>query len=172
MKRIILLAAVVALSLNIMAQKTSVVPKNYVLDKETDYKAYEKDVLNTIDWLVETPVNEQPGSRSEAIRFLTLWFVGTPDVHIEVSSEVVTFISNYDLFLMFMAGWTKHDIETNTFDNKIDSSVAGIELAIQYYEKNKGAMKKDKDIEKYIKLQKQGKLKEHLEKVYQKLEQQ
>lgn len=153
-----------AISFALFAQDFEV-PKNYKLDKVEDYAPFESDVVKTIDWLMNTPVNEQLELRAEASAFLLKWIIGSPNVKIELKHEIATFMeSSPDLLLIFMCGWTKYAIVSKDYDNKIEGNAAGIESVIVFYIKNRSVLSKDKNVEKYIKMKEKGTLKEYLQK--------
>ncbi len=164
MKKSLSFLMVLFLALNIAAQEFEV-PKNYVLKNKADYPKYETDVLKAIDWLLQTPINSQPEKRIEVNRFLIMWLTGSPDVSIEIKSEIVSFSKlNPDLLIIFMGGWTKYALENNYSKNKVMGNMKGIETVIEFYQKNKSDLKKDKHVEKYIKMKDKGKLEEFLSK--------
>jgi len=151
-------------SLKVIAQDFEV-PKDYKFEKAEDYKSYQEDVISCINWLEKTAVNDQESKRKEASKFLLVWLTGSPDVRIEIGENIVTFISSSpDLLMIFMGGWTKYSLETGKIDDKIGGNLAGIEDVIEFYLKNKEFLKKDKNIEKYIKMKDKGTLKEYIEK--------
>jgi hypothetical protein len=152
------------LTFNLVAQQFEV-PKNYVLKEKSDYPKYENDIIKGIDWLLQTPINAQAEKRKEVNRFLIMWLTGSPDVSIEIKSEIVNFTNlNPDLLMVFLGGWTKYALENNYSKNKIMGNQKGIEAVIDFYQKNKNDLKKDKQVEKYIKLKDKGKLEEHIAK--------
>lgn len=164
MKTITLLLILITLPIGLYAQDFEV-PKNYTLDKAEDYAPYEQDIINCFDWLMITPINEQTEKRKEANIFLLKWLIGSPNVHIEIKQEIVTFIgTSPDLLMIFMGGWTKYSLESKNFDNKIEGTKAGIESVIEFYNKNRKFLPKDKNIEKYIKMKKKGTLNDYIEK--------
>ena len=151
------------LSLGIFAQEFEV-PKNYKFDNAKDYDKYESDVVRCVDWLIKTPVNEQADKRQASNAFLLKWISGSPKVHIEVKQEIVTFLDDGDLLMIFMGAWTKYSIESKAFDDKINGTMNGIESVIDFYIRNKGSISKNKGVEKYLKLKEKGTLKEFVEK--------
>lgn len=164
MKTFILALLTSIFTLGLFAQEFEV-PKNYILDKAEDYAPYEKDVVDCFNWLIETPLNEQEAKRKEANAFLLTWLSGSPEIEIELKQEIVTFMrTSPDLLMIFLGGWGIHSLETRDFNDKVGGNLAGIEAAIEFYKKNKNFLSKDKYMEKYIKLQKNGKLKEYIEK--------
>ncbi len=141
------------------------VPENYVLIKVEDYAPYEKDVIACVNWLQETPVNESGSIRVEVNTFLMKWLSGSPNVHVEIKPEVVTFMgTNPDLLMIFIGSWAKYSLETKEYDDKYGGSLAGIEAVIAYYKTNRKILKKDRNVEKYVKMKDKGKLEKYLKK--------
>jgi hypothetical protein len=140
------------------------VPANFQPKNESDYAKYESDVLKCIQWLKETPANEQTEKQKEANAFLLKWMTGSSTVHIEVKQEIVTFMDTPELLMIFMGGWTNYTLETKDADNKVNCSLAGVEAVIEYYTKNRALLSKSKGVEKYIKMKEKGTLKEYIQK--------
>ena len=164
MKTITLSFILLTISIGLFAQDFEV-PKNYKLDKAEDYAPYEQDVIKCFDWLMKTPINEQTSKRKEANAFLLKWLSGSPNVTIEIKQEIVTFMgTSPDLLMIFMGGWAKYSLESGNFNNKIEGSKAGIESVIEFYNSNRQALPKDKNVEKYIKMKEKGTLNEYIEK--------
>ncbi len=164
MKKITFTLILTTISLGLFSQDFEV-PKDYKLVKVEDYAPYEQDVINCVDWLMITPLNENAAKRKEANAFLLKWLTGSPNVHLDIKSEIVTFMSTSpDLLMIFMGGWAKYSLETKDFNNKVEGSLAGIESVIEFYKKNRELMPKDKNVEKYIKMKEKGTLKEYIEK--------
>ena len=132
-------------------------------DAEIDYELYEEDVLKAVDWLIETPLGEEPEARKEISGFLVQWISGTPKVTIEISAGVVTYMDCPECLVIFMGGWTKYALESGDYENKIKGNLAGTESVIAFYKKNKNVLGKNKAIEKLIKLQKNNKLEAYIE---------
>ncbi len=167
MKKLLLAGIVLFQGMCLFGQEFQV-PQNYTLVKVEDYAPYEQDVLNGIKWLSGTPVNKETDKRKEVNAFLMKWMMGSPNVKLEVRQDVVTFISSPDLLMGFLCGWTKYSLETKNYTDKLKGNLAGIENAIDIYQKNKSILPKDKNIEKYIKLQSKGKLEEEIAKILKK----
>lgn len=164
MRKIFSLLMFTILTINLVAQEFEV-PKNYVLEQKEDYSKYEVDILKGIDWLTQTPINQQAVKRKEINTFVMEWLTGSPTVNIEIKQEIVSFLgSNPDLVMIFMCGWTKYSLETKDFSNKIKGNQLGVEAVIDFYLKNKENLKKDKNVEKYIKLKEEGKLNDYISK--------
>ena len=162
MKSILSTAFVLSFMLSLSAQEFEV-PK-YQLKKAEDFAQYEKDVVGAVNWLMDTPVDAQPDKHKDVNKFLVEWISGSPNVSIEIKGEIVTFMSpNADLLVIYMGGWTKYVLETKDTD-KQKGTLNGLESVIQFYQKNKDKLKRDKNVEKYIDMKEKGKLEEFVKK--------
>ncbi len=165
MQRKTILAAMALCVISTVAFSQDVqVPTNFQPKNESDYAKYESDVLKCIQWVMQTPANEQTGKQKEVNAFLLMWMSGTSSVHIEVKQEIVTFMDTPELLMIFMGGWTKYTLETKDADNKVNCSMAGVEAVIEYYTKNRALLSKNKGVEKYLKMKEKGTLKEYIQK--------
>ena len=164
MKRLFGIILFSVLTFSLVAQEFEV-PKNCVMTKDEDFAKHEGDVLKGIDWLLNTPINIQPEKRKEVNGFFMTWLTGTPTVSIEIKPEIVNFMKpNSELLMIFMCGWTKYAIESKDSKNKTMGNQKGIEAVIDFYIKNKESLKKDANVEKYIKMKEVGKLEEFISK--------
>ncbi|MGC4035653.1 MAG: hypothetical protein QM764_06800 [Chitinophagaceae bacterium] len=119
----------------------------------------EKKVLATINWLENTPIDEDPAKHKLQYALLTAWITNSPTVTIEVNSRILTFTKkNNDLIMLFMAGWTKYSLENNYAKDNLQGNLAGIRSAMKVYKQNPKSMKKDKEMEKLITLEEKGEL--------------
>lgn len=148
-------------STSLLAQEVNI-PKDLKFENAEDYKKTEPLVLRATEWLVKTPVSENPDKRKEINAFLMKWMSGSPTVSIELVSGIVP-LDCADCLMSFMSGWTRYSLENNYSKNKVDGAVAGAENAIEFYLNNKSELGKNSDMEKLIKQQKKGKLPEYIE---------
>ncbi|MBI1838450.1 MAG: hypothetical protein HYR91_14400 [Flavobacteriia bacterium] len=162
MKKLFIFLIALSSNLTLIAQDFEV-PENYTLKKDDDYKKYEEDVINCFDWLMQTAPNTEKDKALLANKFLITWISGSPKVTIELNEKVTTFIkSSPELVIIFMGAWTKYAIEEEDYSNKLQGNITGIEAVIEYYQKHKALLNKDKNIEKYIKMKEKGTLEENI----------
>ena len=158
MKKLFVIALCLLFSQVAWAQKFSVpnIPEKI---EKSEYVNYEKDFLRCMDWLEShSPSATQ---RKDVNSFVLWWLSGTPDVHIEVSTDVANF-QNGDLLLLYIGGWAKHSIN-NPDASDVDGSMAGFETVINYYQKYKDSIGKNKGVEDIIKMKNKGALRQHIE---------
>jgi hypothetical protein len=167
MKKRSLLLVFVFASKAILAQDFSV-PKNYKFEKVQDYAVYEQDIIACIDWLYTIPLDQHEAKRMEANAFLMKWLIGCPHVTIEIHPEIVTFMkSSPELLMIFMGGWARHSLISADGKSKVDGNIAGLEAVMDFYSRNKSAIGRDVNVEKYLKMKKKGALRKHVEKYAQ-----
>ncbi len=139
------------------------VPQDITLNKPDDYARYETDISHCIDWFMNTPLNEQVSKRKDAYAFFLKWLTGAPNLSVGITTEIVTFSEpNTDLLFIFMGGWTKYALESKDYKNAYMGNLKGVESVIEFYQKNKNDLKKDKNVEKYIKMKEKGTLENYI----------
>lgn len=160
MKLYLILFAIVlyqGISVNIYAQDFKV-PKDYTLDSEEDFAKYKEYIIPCINWLENTPINQQANKRKEANVFLITWLTGTPDLVLELNADMLNFSKkNPELIATFMGGWAKYDLENPGNKDKIKSNYAGFKSVMKVYKMGNG-IQKDKEMDKLIKLDEKGEL--------------
>ena len=160
MNKIKMLICLLFVSASLLAQNVDI-PSDLKLENAEDYKKTEHLVLNSTEWLLKTPISENPSKRKEINAFLMKWMSGSPTVSIELVSGIVP-LDCADCLMSFMSGWTKYSLENDYSKNKVECAVAGAENAIEFYKKNKSELGKNSDMEKLMKQQKKGKLKKYI----------
>lgn len=160
MNKIKLMTLLLFVSTALFAQNVEI-PGDLKLKKASDYKTYEPLVLDVIDWLADTPVNEQEAKRRELNAFLMKWVSGSPTVSIQVVSGIVP-LDKAEYLMAFMGGWTKYSLNNDYAKDKITCAIAAAEHSIAFYEKNKSELGKNSDLEKLIKQKKKGNLKDYI----------
>jgi hypothetical protein len=137
----------------------------FQLKTEKDYKETEKYVINATNWLINEDTGQKTDKNKLISTFLIKWAEGSPYVSIPISQKVVTYSQNPDYLLVFIAGSLKYSIENKDYKSKYKASIAGTKSVIKYYLRNKKNLGSDEGIEKFIKLEKSGKLDEYIQKV-------
>ncbi len=156
-----MLICLLFVSTSLLAQNVGI-PSDLKLENAENYKETEQLVLNSTEWLLKTPISENPNKRKEINAFLMKWMSGSPTVSIELVSGIVP-LDCADCLMSFMSGWAKHSLENDYSKDKVECAVAGAENAIEFYKKNKSELGKNSDMEKLMKQQKKGKLKKYIE---------
>ena len=156
-------------AIKVSAQTIYQVPSNYVLKAKTDYPQYEQDVVKTADWLLQTPLAEQAGTRQSANKFIMDWVSGSPNVNVTVGKKLLDLTDkNPDFMFMYFGLFAKYSLEHK--DSTMDSNKADMEVltALINKYKNDPAVVKDSDLDKLAKLYQDGKLENWIAKEFHK----
>lgn len=170
MKSIIILLTLSLYTTSTVFSQEYNVPKNYSFADKQDYIEYTPQIVETMDWLLETPLNKDLDKRIEANTFFVQWLTGSPSVTVNLHSDIVTFINESpDLLLPFMIGWTQYQLDNGKSSDDLNPNIAGLTRSIEFYNKNKEFLNKGKEIEKYSKLLEKGKLEKDIKKKLEKI---
>ncbi len=83
---------------------------NIVLKESADYKKAEKTVLEAVDYLLNTPIDESKADRLKATRLIIRWMEGTPDYTFSIEATDII-VDNLDMMSLYMASMTKYSLE-------------------------------------------------------------
>lgn len=161
--RLLLLLLLLASAAGLEAQ-TFQCPKNYELKVKEDYAKYEKDIIEAAKWLVKTPLDEDREKRAEVSAFVVKWVNGSPNVNVELNETILNFEkANPGMLVIYMACSARYVLENNDAkDMKAKHKFALHEMMTVY--RSGVGIRKDKNMDKLIKADAQGKLDQWLEK--------
>jgi hypothetical protein len=155
MKIRLLLMACLVLSIGVSAQTDSLLHNPLPTTKE-EFPASEPRVINTVNYLETTPIDRQRDAWRVQATLLLAWLTNSPEVTVDVDSKTVTFVKkNRELLMIFMGGWTRYVLQNGYSKDKVQANVAGIKSAIKVYKLGNG-LKKDKEMDKLVKLDDSG----------------
>jgi hypothetical protein len=117
---------------------------------KAEYIRSEPAVINTIDWLENSPINQQVKRRNQLkVNFLK-WLTNSPAVTINVNKNITSFSKkNPELLYIFMGGWTKYSLLHNYSKDSVKCNLAGVQSAMKVYLLGNGILK-DEEMEKII----------------------
>jgi hypothetical protein len=148
------LSRVFCLVIVLLISRKSFSQENGLLDslpttKEGFIKS-EPALLNTINWLENTPLDQEPDKRKLLYATFIGWVTNSPTVTIEVNSKISPMSKkNRDFLIIFKGGWVKYSLQNNYSNDALQCNLAGIKSVIKVYQAGNG-VKKDKDIEKLV----------------------
>lgn len=118
----------------------------------------ESAVINTINWLENTPVNQQVDLRTARKAQLLAWITNSPTVTIDLHANITPFMNrNPELLIIFMGGWTRYCLENAYSRDPVACNLAGLQSVIKVYKMGNG-LKHDREMEKIIDMQTKGTL--------------
>lgn len=143
------------------------VPVNYKLVTPADFDKYEPQIIETVDWLQDTPWATEVQKQREATAFLFKWIQGTPTITMELMPMLMNITSrNNKLMAIFIGAYTKYAIQHPGY-LKDDANTAAVKALLAKY-KAEPAHSKDLEIERLIKLDKDGELEDWVRNEYEK----
>jgi hypothetical protein len=131
MKKLLLILLFVTLTGKIFAQ---VVPPfdQYKLDTDSDYKAADSLVLQTADYLLSTPINQNESTRLRAGHFVMLWVEGTPNYTFSLEQNAIRYLSDdVDLMLLYVTSMAKYALVAHSNDPKVNT-INGVKVLLAY----------------------------------------
>lgn len=136
-----------------------VIPKGYKLEEASDYAKYHDKIVEITRWLEVTPTSVSASKRAEAQAFLMKWVTGSPNVTITIRMNYMDlFNKNPELMTVFFGGWSSYVIEHPDDSEEPAAAYAAIESLLKAYQLD--GVKKDKKVEKVLKMHKAGSLKD------------
>lgn len=141
--------------------QTFEVPATYTLEKPADFDYFNKDIVACVDWLIKTPLDKEEPKRKLANAFLLKWVEGHPSITVTLNAEALGYTKkNPELLVIFIGGWAKYMVENPGDKQDMQKgTAAGLRAVAQVY-KNNPSVKKDKEAQKFVDLDAQGKLDE------------
>lgn len=141
-------------------------PEEFVLDTPEDYPQYQELVIESLQWLLRTPLEEAVNLRAKHNAFDLIWLSGSPSVSIDINSKAMPFMENHEeLFYTFMHGMAmyqlKHpDAEVNEIKLHSYGLKAVAEMVLKSYD-----IDMDPTLRKIIKAYRKKKIKEYSKKL-------
>lgn len=141
-------------------------PEDYSIQSAQDCEDFEEDFMESIDYLLNTNLDEDEEYRKEVSKFFLLWVSKTDYFTITIDAKVVNFTElNPDLLVVFMAGWSAAAMDDEDLD-AFEGNVAGLEAVAEFYKNNKRYLAKDKKLMKIVSTARKGKLEDYVEKTW------
>ncbi|WP_179416080.1 hypothetical protein HDF19_08670 [Mucilaginibacter sp. E4BP6] len=126
------------------------VPKfdQYKFNKDSDYKLADSAVLQTANFLLSTPIDQNIPVRLKAGQFVMRWMEGTPDYTFSLEQAPTKYLSgNVHLMLLYMTSMAKYALETRSSDVKA-ITINGVKTLLAYVNNPVSNVKKDKNLKK------------------------
>jgi hypothetical protein len=117
---------------------------------KAEYIRSEPAVINTIDWLENSPINQQVARRNQLNNKFLAWLTHSPTVTVNVNENITSFSKkNHELLSIFMGGWTKYSLLHGYSKDSVQCNIAGVKSAMKVYLLGNGILK-DEEMEKII----------------------
>lgn len=118
----------------------------------------EPAVINTINWLENTPFDQEPEKRKLLSAQLLAWLTNSPTVTVTFDSKLTpSSKKNAGLLIIFIGGWVKYSLQNNYSADAVQCNLAGLKSMLKVYQSGAG-IKKEKEYEKLVELNEKGEL--------------
>ncbi|MEP7239016.1 MAG: hypothetical protein ABI685_14150 [Ferruginibacter sp.] len=160
--RLSILTIILAFSTGISAQTNFNVPPNYEFNVKEDYARYETDIITASKWLEEIDLDKEEAKRKEVSSFVMKWILGSPTVSVGLSEKIMKLYEKNDKILInYMAAYSAYWLQNKTTATKSAGVKAGLVSMMNVYKKGI-KIKKNKEMDKLIKLTEEAKLDEYV----------
>lgn len=94
-------------------------PDEFELNTPEDYPQYQEIVIESLQWLLKTPLEEEVNLRAKQNAFDLIWLSGSPTISLDIDSKAMPFMENHEeLFYTFIHGIALYQLKHP--DEKID----------------------------------------------------
>ena len=138
-------------------------PKDISLKYTVDYSTYEPYVATCVNWIENTPLDQDKDRHDDAYTFLVKWVNGAPNVHVVVEGKFVNLKQkkNYPLMALYMGEWSLYELKNGDKSNPTQAALQAIRAIIKVYKKGNG-LAKDRGLEKLMALDEKGQLEKYV----------
>ena len=120
----------------------------YKFDEKSEYKLADTAVLQTANFLLSTPIDQNIPVRLKAGQFVMRWMEGTPDYTFSLEQTPIKYLSgNVDLMLLYMTSMAKYALENKSNDVKV-TTINGVKILLGYVNNATNDVKIDKNLKK------------------------
>lgn len=151
--KITILSLFAVLTFNLSAQDSKLLSK--VPETKEEFIASEPQVIASIDWIENTPMDQDEEMRKFQYSMLLQWMTNSPTVTLELSGYLSDYTKkNTDLLFIFMGGWTRYALQNEYTKDEVPCNLAGLQSMIKVYKA--GKLKKDKKMDELVALEASG----------------
>ena len=133
------------------------------LPKKKEFKASEPNFLASVDWIENTPFDEQPEMHRHQYAMIVGWMSDSPTVTISLNGYILDYTKkNKELLSFFMGGWGRYVLQNNYSEDELQGNLAGLRSMIRIYKT--GKLNKDDAMQRLVDLDEKGELEEWVKK--------
>jgi hypothetical protein len=156
-----LLVALFAGKLTAQAQQVSYqLPDDQQLETPEQCRAHKADFEKAALFLLSSP--QDAPDRKAANGYAVSWLAATPDVSISVHTDVIEpLMNNGDLMILHMIGYARYTMEKGDTAH-LACNLAGYRAVLNYYSDASHKAPKVAALDRFVKLDKEGKLEEEI----------
>jgi hypothetical protein len=134
------------------------------LKKQKDYRLADSTVMQTSNYLLSTPINQDSTSRIKSAQFLMKWMDGTTDYTFVLNENTTRyFIDDIHLMAVYMAALCKTAVQSKPGINSKKITLNAIKLVLDYANNNSNNVKWTDQLKQLSDANKKGELERYLE---------
>lgn len=162
MKKILLICFLIAATAGTLFAQSLPQFGQFKLEKGNDFKLADSAVLQSANYLLATPIDENKESRVAAAQFLMKWMDGTPDYTFTLDENSTKyFLQNTDLMIVYMASLTKYAMQNKPRTSKT-ITINAIKMLLAYINNPANNVKKDSGLKQLSAANDKGELESFL----------
>ncbi|PIB36164.1 hypothetical protein BFP72_12540 [Reichenbachiella sp. 5M10] len=120
-----------------------------------DYKTAEPTVLETANFILDTPADLDELKRLNSFQYILKWMEGTPDYTFSIESEAMQLTDGKtELLTVYLSAMTKAVLDSSSPLTNEQVQAKAKEYTVQYCAKEENHIKPSKAIKKILKSQK------------------
>jgi hypothetical protein len=147
MKKLLFICLLVTAASNLFAQNLPQYDQ-FKFDKKEDYKLADSAVLQTANFLLSAPIDQNTALRLSAGHFVMKWMEGTPEYTFTLDQNAIKYLSdNVDLMMLYMTSMAKYALQNKASDIN-DITLNGVIILLEYINNPANNVKKDKNLKK------------------------
>lgn len=129
------------------------------LPKKKEFKASEPNFIASVDWIENTPFDEQPEMHRHQYAMIVGWVSDSPTVTVSLNGYILDYTKkNKELLSFFMGGWGRYALQNNYSEDELQGNLAGLRSMIRIY--RTGKLNKDDAMQELVDLDAENKLEE------------
>lgn len=141
------------------------VPEEYRLETAADYETLKPVIIQSLKWLLKTPLEEEINLRAKHSAFVLIWLSGNPTVLINIDSNAMPFMETHEnLFYTFMQGMALYQIDHPEITDPVKLHTYGMKSVAKMVERSH-KIDMDSSLRKIMKAYRKNELKSYTEKL-------
>ncbi|MNJ82821.1 hypothetical protein D3C87_02310 [compost metagenome] len=153
--KITLISLFISFTISSTAQEAKLLSK--IPETKEEFVASEPNVIASVNWLEDTPIDENEEMHKFQYGLLVGWMTNSPTVTLSLQPYVMEYTKkNSELLIIFMSGWTRYSLQNEYATDALQCNLAGLQSMIKVYKT--GKLKKDKKMDELVDMEAKGKL--------------
>lgn len=130
-----------------------------------DEMTEEEKMMTGINWYLRAPVEKDNEEKRKAVaQILMQWIIESPDVTVLIDTQYIP-AGCGECLLVFTFAWAKYTLQNDGQDDVLGACFFAVTTTTGFYLNNKEALGENKELDRLIEMEVEGKLKERLKEI-------